>query len=277
MNRLLFACYGANFDGYELLHDIVKATSEYSAGVELTVFSKVSRRPEHVFGLMREVIPFKDTYVTLHGPYYEVEAASEEGSAENEYFFDSYRQAFGIYKAFGAHSMVVHTNQFAFDYSKRPEMMAMSKKTLTRLAKMAEEAEVNLLVENVGEPLHENVLYDQEAFIKLFDVLPESAGALIDIGHAIVNGWDLFKVIDALGARIRGYHIHNNDGTKDQHLPLFTKGLKYSNELMEDLLRYMEEKTPRSEWILEYCPGPHITPENIKADMDRIMECLRAK
>lgn len=271
MNRLLFSAYGSNFDGYELLHDIVQATKEYGAGVELTVFSKNSRRPEHIWGLMKEIIPFKDTYVTFHGPYYEVEAASEQGSAENEYFLESYRQAFGLYHAFNAHSMVTHTNQYAFEETERERKLCSSQKTMKTLAEMAKESNVNLLIENVGEPRHRNVLYNQKNFIELFSRLPDSVGALIDIGHAMVNDWDIFAVIDALGTRIRGYHIHNNDGSYDQHLPLFQTGLKYSNEQMIKLLRYMEKKTPSSDWVLEYAPGAHITPENIRQDMERIV------
>ncbi|MBR5257498.1 MAG: TIM barrel protein, partial [Clostridia bacterium] len=99
-----------------------------------------------------------------------------------------------------------------------------SRETMKTLAEMAEKAGVNLLIENVGEPAHQNVLYDQQTFIELFEHLPESAGALIDIGHAMVNNWDIHAVIDALGPRICGYHIHNNDGTRDQHLPLFQPG-----------------------------------------------------
>lgn len=275
MNRLLFACYGANFDGYPLLHDIVNATKAFGAGIELTVFSKVSRRPDHIWGLMKEVIPFQDTYVTFHGPYYEVEAASEKGSEENDYFLETYRQAFGIYHAFHAHSLVTHTNQYAFEPHKKEQKLIWSRETMKTLATMAQEAGVNLLIENVGEPAHQNVLYDQEAFVELFKQLPESAGALIDIGHAMVNNWDIHAVIDALGPRIRGYHIHNNDGTRDQHLPLFHPGLKYDRESMVKLLRHMEEKTPDSEWILEYAPGPYITPDAVRQDMLEIVRCLK--
>lgn len=274
MNRLLFACYGANFDGYEMLHDIVNATKEFKAGIELTVFSKNSRRPDHIFGLMEQIVPFKDTYITLHGPYYEVEAASEKGSKENDYFFETYRQAFGIYHAFNAHSLVTHTNQYEFDAADKEKMLSYSMETMKTLCQMAEKANVNLLIENVGEPAHNNVLYDQKTFIELFDHLPESAGALIDIGHAMVNNWDIFEVIDKLKTKIRGYHIHNNGGKKDDHLPVFYPDLCYDKEKMTRLLRHMEEKTPNSEWILEYAPGKHITPEFLKEDMKNILDCV---
>ena len=212
MNRMLFACYGANFNGYELLHDIVNATKEYGAGLELTDFSRNSRFPNHIWGLMKEIVPLKDTYITLHGPYYEVEAASMPGSPENEYFLECYREAFGIYHAFGAHSLVTHTNQSAFDPADKDLLMTYSKQTMTTLAKMAKEANANLLIENVGEPAHDNVMYDQKAFIELFSQLPNNVGALIDIGHAMVNDWDIFAVIDALHSGLGvelcggGYH-----------------------------------------------------------------------
>lgn len=274
MNRMLFACYGANFDDYDLLHDIAAATKMYGAGIELTVFSKISRRPDHIWGLMKEIILFKDTYISFHGPYYEVEAASEKGSDENEYFLESYRIAFGIYHAFHAHSLVTHTHQYAFEPSQKEQKLFWSRVTMKTLSQMAEKAGVNLLIENVGDPTHQNVLYNQDTFIDLFQYLPESAGALIDIGHAIVNDWDIHAVIDALGSRIRGYHIHNNDGMRDQHLPLFQPGLKYDREKMVKLLRHMEEKTPNSEWILEYAPGPHSTPYAVRQDMLEIVKCL---
>ena len=274
MSRLLFSSYGARFNDFDLMHKIVDATRELRGGIELAVFSKNSRFPDHILDLMEEVVPFKDTYITLHGPYYEVEAASEYGSPENDYFFKSYKQAFGVYHALGAHSMVVHTNQFAFDEAERERLRGYSLETMKKLATMAEDAEVNLLIENVGEPAHGNVMYSQEDFINLFSLLPKSVGALIDIGHAIVNGWDIFAVIDALGTRIRGYHIHNNDGTRDQHLPVFHPGLKYSKKEMVRLLKYMEEKTPNSEWILEYAPGDYVTPEGLLREMREIVNCI---
>ena len=43
---------------------------------------------------------------------------------------------------------------------------------------------------------------------------------------------------------------------------------------MQKLLRFMEKKTPKSEWILEYAPGMHITPDAIKLDMDKIVNCI---
>ena len=43
---------------------------------------------------------------------------------------------------------------------------------------------------------------------------------------------------------------------------------------MTRLLRYMEEKTPDLEWIPEYAPGEHITPEFIREDIKNILDCV---
>jgi sugar phosphate isomerase/epimerase len=39
----------------------------------------------------------------------------------------------------------------------------------------------------------------------------------LDIGHAVLNGADLFKEIDAAGKDLVTFHIHNNDGRGDSH------------------------------------------------------------
>ncbi|MFP3042841.1 sugar phosphate isomerase/epimerase [Treponema primitia] len=39
----------------------------------------------------------------------------------------------------------------------------------------------------------------------------------LDIGHAVLNGADLFEEVDAAGKDLVTFHIHNNNGIKDSH------------------------------------------------------------
>ena len=39
----------------------------------------------------------------------------------------------------------------------------------------------------------------------------------LDIGHAVLNGADLFREIDVAGEDLVTFHIHNNDGHRDSH------------------------------------------------------------
>ena len=61
---------------------------------------------------------------------------------------------------------------------------------------------IRLTVENVGYPLKQNVLFNQEEYIQLIKRLPQSVGALIDTGHAMANGWDIPELVEVLGDRI---------------------------------------------------------------------------
>jgi sugar phosphate isomerase/epimerase len=49
---------------------------------------------------------------------------------------------------------------------------------------------------------------------------PEALGVTLDVGHAKVNGYDPLAFADRFDDRIRVVHLHDNDGTADQHRPL---------------------------------------------------------
>ena len=73
---------------------------------------------------------------------------------------------------------------------------------------------VKVLIENVGLRTKNNVLFDLPEYVALFDIFPQ-AGALLDTGHAHVNGWDIPAVVKALGERLAACHVHDNDGSGD--------------------------------------------------------------
>ena len=58
--------------------------------------------------------------------------------------------------------------------------------------------DVKVLIENVGLRTKNNVLFDLPEYIALFDIFPQ-AGALLDTGHAHVNGWDIPAVVKGIG------------------------------------------------------------------------------
>lgn len=60
------------------------------------------------------------------------------------------------------------------------------------------------------------------SFDGLFVLLEEigTLGFTLDVGHANVAGVSLRTVVPRLGQRLRHIHIHDNDGSTDQHLPV---------------------------------------------------------
>lgn len=271
MKQMNIACYCVNFDNYDFLYDIVDNLQFAGVGVELSMFSDRA-------DFMKELLEQKDRFskfpVTFHGPYMEVEATSELESEEHKMMIKAYEESFRIYHEFHAGSIVMHTNQRGFTEEERPVFRKNAIETIKEIALMAEKEKVNLLVENVGETVCGNMLFGEEEFIELFEQLPDSTGCLIDIGHAIINQWDLEHVISSLKHKIRSYHLHSNDGKADIHRPLFEKGRQLPPDKLKALIDCIERNTPDADWILEYAPGEHITTGLIIDEVKRLRSMM---
>lgn len=98
---------------------------------------------------------------------------------------------------------------------------------IATLAGFATRIGVELLIENNVCPPHlagKLLLQTPEEFIVLFERLNcSNVGILLDTGHLNVSattlGFDREAFMDVHRNRIRGLHLHDNDGNSDQHLP----------------------------------------------------------
>ncbi|HCJ90740.1 MAG TPA: sugar phosphate isomerase/epimerase, partial [Acidaminococcaceae bacterium] len=70
------------------------------------------------------------------------------------------------------------------------------------------------------------------------------------MGHAHVNGWDMCRVIAALGDRLVSFHIHDNDGSGDTHQPVGRGTIPWG-----PVLAAMKQCTPGADWVFEYANG----------------------
>jgi len=155
------------------------------------------------------------------------------------------RKAIDISAVMGSSFYSVHSG---FSFNPRPEDLGKNVKDLPRfnlsnaydiflssvdeLAHYAREKGLRLLLEN-------NVLAEQNAVDgrnELFlmccledfqrfnqDFHQENVGILLDVGHLKVSantlGYDKFKAIELVANRIGAFHLHDNNGRIDQHLP----------------------------------------------------------
>lgn len=275
MKDLYYSSYGSDQDIYPHMLEILERTKPLGVGVELAIYTEKSPRPQHIPNLLKVVDQFKPYKTLFHGPFMELEATSEPDSEAARYMLDSYRIAFDLCKRFHAPEIVMHTNQRSYEDAEQVHLQGNSIDMILKIGEMAGEAHIALTVENVGFNYKHSVLFPEDDFMELFDKLPEDIGCLIDIGHAILNDWDIPRVIEKLGSRIKSYHIHNNAGDADTHLPLFYENMKYSKKDIVDLFRVMERCTPDANWILEYSPDPHITADLMEADFTEVRTILR--
>ena len=114
------------------------------------------------------------------------------------------------------------------------------------MLKLAEKYGVTVALENVGLRTTGTLLFDYEEYLGLFKRFPQAA-ALLDTGHAHVNGWKLPDVLRDLNSKLVGVHIHDNDGTRDAHLPVGSGNI-YWAEYFAALKKY----APQATQVCEY-------------------------
>ena len=111
-------------------------------------------------------------------------------------------------------SAVIHPN---WDPRKNPshdEWLADNAPMLEGVCRSFIDSGVRPLIENVRESTPEETL-------KLLSLLPEETGVCIDPGHAcIMSSCSLDYWLDALKDVLTEIHLHNNNGSRDEHLAL---------------------------------------------------------
>ncbi len=156
-------------------------------------------------------------FAGVHAPIYDLNLACERYPGVRRETLDAYRRCLEVTAALGGKYMVVHPSSGRGPFFDREGAACLAKEALAELAARAGELGVGLAVENVG--LGKTALFDQGEYTALFWEV-EGLLALLDVGHAIINGWDIPKVVGMLGEKLVALHLHDNDGREDGHLPV---------------------------------------------------------
>lgn len=181
--------------------------------------------------------------LSIHGPCVAINLADPEQTD----FLEIYAQTFAYAKMCRAKFVVVHTNEAVIDNAEAAKERILQR--LELLFKLAENYGVQIVIENVGLIPKQNYLFTLPEFLELFKKFPQ-AKALLDTGHAHVNGWRLAEVVRSLGDKLIAFHLHDNDGNGDQHLPLGQGNIEWP-----PFFRAVQEYAPHSTLVLEYCCG----------------------
>lgn len=271
MKKIYLSNYCVAFQDYAWLERCIHAFPDFPLGVELATSWTT---PDFDQRLEEQIPTFAGVPVTLHAPF--VEECTVPGSQEEQVMQANFRRACDLYPRFGAASMVMHTHEGRFPAGELDWRRRRSLEVLLDWTGRMEKMGISVTVENVGYPGKGNVLFDLEQFVALFQRLPQSVGCLIDIGHAMLNGWDIPALIRRMGPRIRGYHLNNNDGTHDSHLPLYHPNGCCTPKEMDRILRTIACCTPQAHLVLEYAPGPWITMDGLHEDVRRVAQMTQA-
>jgi len=159
---------------------------------------------------------YSDEYWGRSGPDAVINL-TERGKAERIRMVDEIKRAIEIAEAVPFQYLIQHIGVLREDFNDFKVEAAFS--ALEALSLFSRQRGVNILLENIP-----NELSTAERLLHFLRVTHLDLNFVFDTGHAniaagVEHEWDLMK------DRIRSLHVHDNNGTDDQHLfPLLADG-----------------------------------------------------
>ena len=169
-------------------------------------------------GMRRRLRTALDAFerVSVHGPLGNASLASINPGIRRE----SLRQhiaATELAHDLGATVLVVHPGDLR-DHRFKAEFMRLSCEALGRVVERAAQLGVTIAIENCG-PFHAGIDQTAADLATIVRSLGQAGKVCLDTGHASVNK-NAAELVASLGDVIAHFHVHDNHGTRDEHLPI---------------------------------------------------------
>lgn len=232
--------------------DAVPMAREYGFGVEIAEFCtawNMDKRFSVADAALKTMLG-GISYSTLHGPFNELFPCAIDLKARSLAAY-RYRQAIDLAKRYGSAKVVLHGGYNPWSYY---PVWYVEQSIVFWKAFLKKDPGVKLVLENVLEEEPDWLL----DIVKGVD--DPRLQMCLDIGH--VNAYSKVPVLDWLercAPYIDHFHVHNNDGSRDEHSPLdqgnipIREFLTRAEELCPDATVTLElmEAEPSVRWLLE--------------------------
>lgn len=162
---------------------------------------------------------YKFENISFHGPYRLADLSKNNDKIWKD-TLESYKISIDIVKKYKGEFLVLHTNE---NICENTLNMKEIKERIHQIVDLGKRSGVNILVENVG--IKNNMIFFQKEYTNF--ILENNYSALIDIGHAYLNNWDIKTLLKDLKNNIKAFHFHNNDGNSDLHKPILNGKINY--------------------------------------------------
>lgn len=218
--------------------DLAQALSKrHKMGFESQLFTKNENLNNsevmEAFSLSSEI-----QYHSYHGPFRNLNHLSKNSEVRDD-ALSHYNRFYDLVKEFGATHVVFHSSYVPGDLC--DEEWLQRSTVFWEEFLQDKDSSIEIHIENVYEPSY-------LALGTLIDRIDkEHVKICLDMGHAnMSSALPVEKWIEGLAHRIGSVHMHNNDGTGDQHLGLAngTISMKHSLDLLNEL-------APNAVWVLE--------------------------
>ena len=219
--------------------DAVRVAKEYGVNLEIAEYCTAWNMDEK-FSAIDPVVRKKladSPRSLLHAPYNELFPCAIDKKAR-ALAAERYRHAIALAKGYGSEKVIIHGGYQPMMYF---PVWYTEQSILFWKDFLKEDPGVEIVLENVLEEEPDWIL----DIIKGVD--DHRLRLCLDIGH--VNAYSDISVLDWLercAPWISHFHIHNNDGARDQHNALFE-----GNIPMEEFLRRAESLCPNATFTFE--------------------------
>ncbi|WP_445506841.1 sugar phosphate isomerase/epimerase family protein [Niallia sp. 03190] len=204
---------------------------------------------------------------TIHPPAWDINLTSENKGIR-EVSFIEYKKAIEFAGMIGADHVVIHPGFCFSPVFDKKLAQERAKNDIKRLCEIAKPLNVKLAIENVG--YKGSSLFTQDEFARFLDSVDDTAGYLIDTGHAHLNNWDISKLIRDTKDRLLAIHIHDNTGAEDEHLPIGKGTIQW-----EGIFAALKEVSNNCLMVLEYAPNTSL--EKLREGKELLLTEVLAK
>ncbi len=168
-----------------------------------------------------------DLDLIVHAPFYGLNGAAWNDGVRQE-TVRQYKEAIKLAKEIDSKIVVIHLGIRSAGFMDKTEALARNHQTLQECVGFAEDSNVLLALENVGNsPMR---LFDtiQDMINIIKKISSSHLRATFDIGHAVIQKLNLYNSILELAPYLEHVHIHDNFGINDEHLPLNNGTINFS-------------------------------------------------
>ena len=220
-----------------IAEDALPMAKQYGLGIELDTFCTAANMQRDVFPKWdQEARGLLDgaPRTVFHAPFNELFPAAIDPIALR-LAYHRYEQSARLARSYGIRRMVVHSGYVPFVYFKS---WFVERSILFWRNFMAKRPpDFFLMIENVLEEEPDMLL---EIMSQLND---PRVGVCLDVGHVnALGGVPVLSWIEMLAPFLTHVHLHNNNGTHDQHNPL-GDGVMDMEAVMDALLRLAPDAT----------------------------------
>lgn len=164
---------------------------------------------------------------TLHGPMFGIDLGGVNPGIRKESIRQT-KAAIDLIKELNGEIITIHPPKTPSRIPQVKEhIFQLAKEAISEINQYGEGKGITVALENCGVEFNdweENL----DDFLRLVDECAVSV--CLDVGHAHCS-WGLEKTIEALKEKIKCIHISDNNGTKDEHLPVGMGNINFQSVL----------------------------------------------